>query len=118
MTIQDQQMKTVQMFAQYVHKTNSDASGVAYMFFECGCVQGAPFDAGGDQVGPITHLGQTIRGEIRVCGECVKDGGAPERVTKSALIFFNPSALTEEERERISDRIFVDSPPADRDKPV
>lgn len=106
MTTEDQQMKTAQLFAQYIEQTNPEAAGIALMFFECGCIQGGPFDGNGDQVGAITHLGQTIGGEIRVCDECVDDGGAPERVTRPAIVFFEPSNLTEERKGEISRKIF------------
>ena len=106
MTIHDDQMKTAQMFAAYVESTNPEAVGVALIFLECGCVQAGPFDAHGEQVGPVKHLGQTVRGEIRICLECVDDGGDPQRVSSSAIIFFQPFKWTDEEKERISMKIF------------
>jgi hypothetical protein len=109
MTVEERQLETAQMFAKYIESTNPAAIGVAMMFFECGCSQGGPFDDDGNQIAVITHLGQTIEGEVRICEECLNDGGAVERVTKSALVFFRPHQVTEEQRARISEKIFSDS---------
>lgn len=109
MTIHDDQVKTAQMFAAYVESTNPDAVGVALLFLECGCVQAGPFDAHGDQIGPVKHLGQTVHGEIRICPECIDDGGDPQRVASSAIIFFQPFKWTDDEKQRISTKIFSDT---------
>lgn len=113
MTMRDDQMKTARMFAAYVESTNPEAVGVALLFLECGCVQAGPFDMRGDQVGPVKHLGQTVHGEIRICPECVDDGGDPQRVAGSAIIFFQPSKWTDDEKQRVSTKIFSDTVPAD-----
>lgn len=113
MTTRDDQVRTAQKFAAYVESTNPDAVGIALLFLECGCIQAGPFDADGDQVGPVKHLGQTDHGEIRICPECVDDGGDPQRVSNSAIIFFQPSRWTDEEKESISMKIFSETPPPD-----
>lgn len=111
MTIRDDQMKTAQMFAAYVESTNPEAAGIALMFLECGCVQAGPFDGSGEQAGPVNHLGQTVHGEIRICPECVHDGGDANRASGSALIFFQPLNWTDEEKERIGTKIFSEAVP-------
>jgi hypothetical protein len=106
----EKQQATVEKYSLYVKGSNPEAIGVAFLLFDCGCLQGGPFDASGDQAGPITHLGQVAEGEIMLCSACISDGGAPERVTESFLLFFQPCSLTKKERDFIGAKIFCDSP--------
>jgi hypothetical protein len=106
------QQSTVQKFAAHIKHTNQKAIGVAYLVLGCGCIQGGPFDENGDQAGPIEHfLMQSNGGSIKICHECMKDGGPPERVTESALLFFEPDALTNTQKDCICNKIFSGSAP-------
>ena len=107
----EKQQKTVQQFAEHIKHTNPQAIGVAYLVLGCGCLQGAPFDENGDQAGPIEHfLTQSNGDSIKICPECANDGGPPERVTGSALLFFDPDNLTTAKKHWICSKIFSETP--------
>jgi hypothetical protein len=111
----ESQQSTVQKFAAHIKHTNSSAVGVAYLVLGCGCIQGGPFDENGDQAGPIEHFLTQGNGEsIKICPECVKDGGPPERVAESALLFFDPVAFSDSEKNWICSKIFCESPPGNQ----
>jgi len=110
MSMSDEQMKTARMFARHIESTIPDAMGVALIFLDCGCIQGGPFNEDGEQIGALTHLGQTIHGEIRICQECMEDGGSQRRVADSGIIFFQPSSIGEEKKAKISRKIFSEKP--------
>ncbi|HQN20492.1 MAG TPA: hypothetical protein PKV86_15175, partial [Syntrophobacteraceae bacterium] len=102
---------TVQNFAKHIRNTNPIAIGVAYLVLDCGCMQGGPFDENGDQAGPLEHfLTQSEGDSIKICAECMKDGGPPERVIESAMLFFDPESLTDDQKETICSKIFCESP--------
>lgn len=103
---------TVENWANYVRNSNPEAIGVAFLAFDCGCLQGGPFNLNGDQAGPINHLGQVAEGEVKLCQACISDGGSPSRSAESFLLFFQPCNLTEEERDQMGAKIFCDSPTA------
>ena len=108
----ERQQDTVQKFAAHVKHTNPKAIGVAYLVLGCGCIQGGPFDENGDQAGAIEHFLVHGNGDsIKICPECMKDGGPPERVSESALLFFEPGTLTNTQKEWICNKIFCESPP-------
>jgi hypothetical protein len=108
----EKQRITVEKFAAHVQHTNPKAIGVAFLMLGCGCLQGGPFDENGDQVGQVEHfLMQDNGGSIKLCPECIKDGGPPERVTNSALIFFEPDQFTDDQKQVICDKIFCEAPP-------
>ncbi|NLI82003.1 MAG: hypothetical protein GX443_09990 [Deltaproteobacteria bacterium] len=106
MSIPGRQMRTAKMFAHHMERMHPGAMGVALIFLDCGCIQGGPFDAEGNPMAPLTHLGQTEKGEIKVCEDCLRDGGAPERVTDSSLIFFRSGEVSEEKKAWIGKKIF------------
>ncbi len=107
----EKQQDTAQRFAEHIKLTNPKAIGVAFLVLGCGCLQGGPFDENGDQVGPVEHfLTQSSGDSITICPECMKDGGAPERVTGSALLFFEPDSLTTAKKHWISSKIFSETP--------
>jgi hypothetical protein len=109
----EKQHRTVENFAKHIKHTNPNAVGVAYLVLSCGCMQGGPFDQNGDQAGPIEHfLTQSDGDSIKICAECMKDGGPPERVVESAMLFFDPETMTDEQKERLCNKIFCESPPA------
>lgn len=110
MSMSDEQMKTARMFARHIESTIPDAMGVALIFLDCGCIQGGPFNEDGEQIGALTHLGQTIHGEIRICQECMEDGGSQRRVVDSGIIFFQPSSIDEEKKTKIGQKIFSEKP--------
>ena len=110
MTMNDEQMKTARMFAGHIESTTPDAVGVALIFLDCGCIQGGPFDENGEQIGALTHLGQTMHGEIRICQECMENGGSQQRVVDSGIIFFKPLSIDEEKKAEISRKIFSEKP--------
>jgi hypothetical protein len=106
------QQNTVEKFAGHIKHTNPKAIGVAYLVLGCGCLQGGPFDENGDQAGPIEHfLTQSNGDSIKICQECMKDGGPPERVTESLLLFFEPESLTNNQREWLCNKVFCEAPP-------
>ncbi len=108
----EKQQNTVEKFAAHIKHTNPKAIGVAYLVLGCGCVQSGPFDENGDQAGPIEHfLTQSDGGSIKICPECMKDGGPPERVTESLLLFFDPESLTNNQREWLCNKIFSETRP-------
>ena len=108
----EKQRSTVEKFAAHVQHTNPKAIGVAFLMLNCGCLQGGPFDENGAQVGQVEHfLVQTNGGTINLCPECVADAGPPERVTKSAMVFFEPDKFSDQEKKVIRDKIFCDAPP-------
>jgi hypothetical protein len=108
----EKQQDTAQKFAEHIKHTNPKAIGVAYLVLGCGCLQGGPFDENGDQAGPIEHfLTQSDGDSIKICPECVKDGGPPERVTESVLLFFDPDSLNTAQKHFICSKIFCDAPP-------
>jgi hypothetical protein len=107
----DKQQRTVQNFAKHITNTNPKAIGVAYLVLDCGCMQGGPFDENGDQAGPVEHfLTQGEGDSIEICAECMKDGGPPERVIESAMLFFDPESLTDDQKDSICNKIFCESP--------
>jgi hypothetical protein len=111
--LNEKQQRTVENFAKHIKHTNPKAIGVAYLILGCGCMQGGPFDENGDQAGPIEHfLTQGDGDSIKICPECMKDGGPPERVVESAMLFFDPETVTNEQRDWLCNRIFSESPPA------
>ena len=107
----EQQQSTAGKFAAHIKETNPKAIGVAYLVLDCGCLQGGPFDEDGNQAGQIEHfLMQDNGGSIKLCPECVKDGGPPERVVKSALLFFDPDNFTADQKNEICGKIFCEAP--------
>ncbi len=107
----EKQQDTAQRFVEHIKLTNPKAIGVAFLVLGCGCLQGGPFDENGDQVGPVKHLLTQSSGDsITICQECMMDGGAPERVTGSALLFFEPDRLTTAKKHWISSKIFSETP--------
>jgi hypothetical protein len=110
----EKQKDTVEKFAAHIKHTNPNAIGVAYLVLGCGCIQGGPFDHNGDQSGPVEHfLTQSNGDSIKICQECMKDGGPPERVTESLMLFFEPESLTNNQREWLCNKIFCEVPPGD-----
>lgn len=108
----ESQKNTIEKFAAHIKHTNSDAIGVAYLVLGCGCIQGGPFDKHGDQAGPVEHfLTQTDGGSIKICPECMKDGGPSERVVESLMLFFDPEGLTDNQREWLCNKIFCETHP-------
>jgi hypothetical protein len=110
MPLNERQWNVVNKWAGHVRSSSPEAIGLAILPFDCGCLQAGPFDANGDQAGPVVHLGQLIDSETKLCEECMKDGGSPARVDKPFLLFFQPCRLGMEERERIGAKIFCESP--------
>ena len=109
----EKQKSTVEKFAAHVQHTIPEAIGVAFLMLGCGCLQGGPFDENGDQIGQIEHfLMQNNGGSIRLCPECTQDGGPPERVIKSALVFFEPDKFSDDQKQSICDKIFCEAPVA------
>jgi hypothetical protein len=109
----EKQQRTVENFAKHIKHTNPNAVGVAYLVLNCGCMQGGPFDQNGDQVGSVEHfLTQSDGDSIKICAECMKDGGPPERVVESAMLFLDPETMTDDQRELLCKKIFCESPPA------
>jgi hypothetical protein len=105
------QQETIEKFAAHIKETNPKAIGVAFLMLGCGCLQGGPFDENGDQVGQVEHfLMQNNGGSIRLCPECMKDNGPPERVVKSAMVFFEPDKFTDDQKTSICDKIFCEAP--------
>ena len=110
MPLNEMQWNVVYKWVGHVRSSNPEAIGLAVVAFECGCLQAGPFDESGDQAGPVVHLGQIIEGETKLCVKCTGDGGAPDRVDRSFLLFFQPCRLGKEERDRIGARIFSETP--------
>jgi hypothetical protein len=107
----EKQQDTAQKFAEHIKHTNPKAIGVAYLILGCDCLQGGPFDENGDQAGPVEHfLTQSDGGSIKICPECAKDGGPPERVTGSAILFFDPDSLTTAKKHWLCSKIFSEGP--------
>lgn len=107
--MEDNQTDILNIWASRIRSSNPEAIGIAFMLLECGCLKGGPFNANGDQVGPVAHREQVTDGEIRLCKECAADGGAVERISKPFLLFFQPCGLSEDEKNRIGAKIFCDS---------
>ncbi len=108
--LEDEQTDILDLWANQVRNSTPEAIGIAFVLLECGCLKGGPFDANGDQAGPVAHREQVTDGEIKRCETCARDGGAMERVSKSFLLFFQPCSLSREEKDRIGAKIFCTSP--------
>lgn len=101
------QKSTLENFAKHIKETNPVAIGVAYMLLDCGCIQTGPFDEHGSQAGPIEHfLTKVEDGNIKLCPQCMNDGGPHQRVSESGLLFFDPMQLSDSEKEWIGNKIF------------
>jgi hypothetical protein len=109
----EEQHRAVENFAKHIKQTNPGSIGIAYLVLSCGCLQGGPFDEDGEQSGPMAHILTKSHGDaIEICADCMADGGSPERVVESAMLFFNPAATTSDQKERLCSRIFSDSLPS------
>lgn len=106
----EDQKSTLEKFAHHIQQCSPYAIGIAYMILDCGCLQSGPFDEHGDQAGPVEHFLTHSSGDsIKICSKCVEDGGPPQRVRESGLIFFEPDTLSDLQKQWICSKIFCEA---------
>ncbi len=81
----------------------TQAVGVAFLFFDCGCTKAAFFNASGSQSTPAVLLGGH---EGEACDMCLAEGSVnSQAIHKAVIAWLEPCTLSKQERDAIAGRI-------------